>query len=118
MFKEQDQENGQGRMRVLRKNSGDEGMDNTGASSKVKEPSGAVTKRDTLRGSIVGECSTSRDRIAETTESRIPVGTNIDIVREDSFSPGSGGEQEKLDDAVPVWSTSSLERQATGGRLS
>ncbi|GAB4849249.1 hypothetical protein Ancab_004059, partial [Ancistrocladus abbreviatus] len=72
MPKEEDRENGQGRIRVLRSYTGDEGKDNTGDSSKVKESSGEAAKRDTLRGANVGDCSTSRDRIAETSESCIP----------------------------------------------
>ncbi|GAB4828465.1 hypothetical protein Ancab_035462, partial [Ancistrocladus abbreviatus] len=102
MPKEQDHENGQGRIRVLRSYTGDEGKDNTGDSSKVKKSSREAAKRDTLRGANVGDCSTSRDRIAETSESCIPVGTHIDIVREDSFLPGSGVEKEKVDDGAQL----------------
>ncbi|GAB4826147.1 hypothetical protein Ancab_009015 [Ancistrocladus abbreviatus] len=90
MSKEQDHESGQGRMRAPRRNTRDEGKDSAGDIPKEKEFAGAEKQRDTPRGSHVGDCSTSKERVVESTESSIPVGTNIDIAREDSFLPGSG----------------------------
>ncbi|GAB4837447.1 hypothetical protein Ancab_002311 [Ancistrocladus abbreviatus] len=112
--KEQDHESGQGRMRAPRSNTRDEGKDSEGDIPNETDFAGAEKQRDTPRGSHVGDCSTSKERVVESTESSIPVGTNIDIAKEDSFLPGSGMVTEKIDVAVNGWNTSSSGRTEKG----